>query len=262
VTHTVETRIQILGPVRAWRGTGEVSLGSPQQRAVLVLLAITGGRPVPMGTLVDALWESHPPPSAVNVIQTYLKRLRRLLDPDRPHRRPSALLPTVGDGYALRADADAVDLWRFRAQVTTARQARRAADHLRVTAILSEALRQWQGGAATDVPALAGHPWLRTLASERSTATGWLAEAALASGVAAEALEIVEETAATSPLDEPLHAHLIRLYHAVGRRSDAVRTYHHARCRLRDDIGLDPGPVLSAAYRDLLRHERPTPAVG
>jgi DNA-binding SARP family transcriptional activator len=255
----VVTTIRILGPVRAWRGDQELPLGSPQQRGVLVLLAVAGGRGVSMHTLIGALWRDHPPPSAVNVVQTYLKRLRRSLEPDRPRRGPSTLLPTVGDGYALNPERWSVDLWRFRALMADARRARHSGDQDRVASIVGEALGLWHGSPAHDVPVLVDHPWLRTVLGERNTAVGWCAEAALSTGRAAEVLDIVEDAVATGPLDERLHAYLIRLYHAVGRRSEAVHVYHTAMGRLRDDLGLDPGSVLSAAYQQLLRDELPGP---
>ena len=52
------------------------------------------------------------PRAPVNVVQTYIKRLRRMLEPDRQARSPSMLLPSVPGGYALVGDPDTVDIWR------------------------------------------------------------------------------------------------------------------------------------------------------
>src|SRR5918997_3843870 len=80
----VALRIQVLGPVRAWRDGEPVELGRVGQRAVLGLLALGGGQPLSRAELVDSLWGDTPPPSAANVIQTSVKHLRRLLEPARP----------------------------------------------------------------------------------------------------------------------------------------------------------------------------------
>src|SRR3954469_2680918 len=78
-------RIQVLGAVSAWRDHTPVPLGQAAQRAVLGLLALAGGRPLSRAELVDGVWCGRsPPPTAVNILQTHVKRLRRLLDPDRP----------------------------------------------------------------------------------------------------------------------------------------------------------------------------------
>src|ERR687895_738327 len=91
-------RIQLLGPLRAWREGDELELGGPQQRAVLGLLAAgaAAGSVVSPDELIAALWEAGPPASGHNVIHTYLKRLRRVLEPDRPPHAPSRLLRRIG----------------------------------------------------------------------------------------------------------------------------------------------------------------------
>jgi DNA-binding SARP family transcriptional activator len=118
-------RIQVLGPVRAWLGDAPVELTSAGRRAVLGLLAMAGGQPLGRPELVDALWGDRPPPSAANIIQTHVKHLRRLLEPDRASRSQSTRLPRIGDGYALLVTPDNLDLLRFRrllAEATTAQQ--------------------------------------------------------------------------------------------------------------------------------------------
>lgn len=253
---TPAIRVQVLGPIRAWRGQHEISLGPPQQRCVLALIALAAGRPVPTSSLVDALWAASPPRSAVNVVHTYIKRLRRLLEPGRPTRTACDLLPSIGNGYALRAEPEVVDLWRFQALLQTARQARRAGHDRRVLSALTQALALWHGQPACDLPTGTFHPRLLTVTKEHATAASWLAEAALACGQAPEALPLVEDAGLAQPYDEPLQANLVRLYHASGRRADAVEVFHQARCRLRDAFGFDPGPELTAAYRALLRDEQ------
>jgi DNA-binding SARP family transcriptional activator len=248
-------RIEVLGAVRAWQDGRELPLGPRQQRSVLALLAVAGGQPVPVPEIVEALWEARPPRSAANVVQTYLKRLRRILEPHRPARGPSRLLPAVNGGYALRAGPDVVDLWQFRKLARLAGEARRGGEHGRVVTLLTDALRLWQGPPGGDQ--LSHHHRLRATAEEHGTAVGWFAEAALVTGTAAEALPVVAQSAAGRPFDEPLHAHLIRLYHAAGRRSDAVRVYQGSWQRLRDELGLNPGPELTRAYRELLEDQRP-----
>lgn len=245
-------RISVLGAVRAWRDGGELPLGPPQQRCVLVLLVTAGGVPVPDWALVESVWGARAPASAANMLQTYVMRLRRLLDPDRVARAASARLPRVAGGYALRLPPADVDLWRFRALLTAARAARSAGDPPRVVDLLTHALRLFHGPPAADLPALADEPRLRTVVNEQVTAAGWLAEAAVACNRADDALAPLTELAGVRPLDEALHAHLIRVLHAAGRRSDAVATYWRVCTGLRQRLGLDPGPELADAYRALL----------
>jgi DNA-binding SARP family transcriptional activator/Tfp pilus assembly protein PilF len=254
----VELRVQVLGPVRAWRDGTELDLGTPRQRALLGLLALACGQPVGRDELIDTLWSDQPPPTAINVIQTHVKRLRQIMDPQRPPHRPSVVLPRVGDGYALRLAAEAIDVERFR-QLVTAARVRHHGNEGQAAAVLDEALRLWQGAPFADVPALAAHPKLAALLAERRVALARYGEALIASGAAVDALPALEEAAAAQPLDEAAQARLVRAYHAAGQPARAFETYHKVRKRLADELGVDPGAQLTAAHLALLGAGTPAP---
>jgi tetratricopeptide (TPR) repeat protein len=103
------------------------------------------------------------------------------------------------------------------------------------------------------VPLLAGHPKVTALAEERHAALGRYGELMIALGEVSEALRALEEAAAAQPLDEAGQARLIRAYAAAGRRAKAFATFHDTRRRLADELGVDPGPELSAAHAAVLR---------
>ncbi|OLF15466.1 AfsR/SARP family transcriptional regulator [Actinophytocola xanthii] len=248
-------RIQVLGPLRVWHGDEEVDLGPPARRAVLGLLVLAGGEPVPRSALVDLLWGERPPPSAVNVLQTHVKHLRRLLEPDRPNRARSDLLPHVRGGYALPVDPARADLPRFRGLVAQANAAHRDGDVGRVARLLGEALELWHGPPLVDVPLLADHPTVVSLLAERRVALARYGDAMIELGTAAEVLPALVEAAVEQPLDEPAQARLIRAYHAVGERAKAFQTYQQVRHRLAEELGVDPGPELRAAHGALLRND-------
>jgi DNA-binding SARP family transcriptional activator len=246
-------RIQVLGPVRAWLGDTPVELTSAGRRAVLGLLAMAGGQPLSQAELVDALWGDRPPASAANIIQTHVKHLRRLLEPKRASRSHSAHLPRVGDGYALRVSADNLDLLRFRRLLAEAGTAQQRGDLRDAAELSAAALAQWQGAPLMDVPQLAGHPKVIALAEERHAALGRYGELMIMLGTVSEALPALEEAAAAQPLDEAGQARLIRAYAVAGHRAKAFATFHDARRRLADELGVDPGRALSAAHEAVLR---------
>ena len=253
-----DIRIQALGPVRAWRDEAPLDLGPAAQRAVLGLLALACGLPVTRTELMTGLWlERPPPPSAANVIQTYVKRLRRILEPDRSPRSPSMVLQHVGDGYALNVSASTVDVAQFRTWVGSAVAAQRRGELDHAAELLEEALKLWQGPPLADVPLLADHPKVVALANERLAALARYGEVMVAAGRAAEGLPALEEAAAAQPLNESWHAMLVRAYQAAGRRGQAFATYHAVRRRLADELGVDPGTELSEAYAALLRTTPP-----
>ncbi|TDB85777.1 tetratricopeptide repeat protein [Actinomadura sp. KC216] len=238
-------RIQVLGPMRAWLHDEPLLLGPPAQRAVLGLLVLAGGQPVGLASLIDALWGDQPPASAVNVLQTHVKRLRRLLEPGRaPHSR-SEVLPYLGDSYRLGVPADQIDIMRFR------RLVRHPADGGEV-AVLTEALALWQGRPFADLPLLAEHPRVLSIVAEHRAALGRYGAAMLATGAVDRAISAFEEVVAADPLDEMGQARLVRAYAAAGLRAQAFTTYHAVRRQLADELGVAPGPELTAAYQEIL----------
>ncbi|TDV57801.1 AfsR/SARP family transcriptional regulator [Actinophytocola oryzae] len=251
-------RVQVLGPLRAWHDGGEIDLGPPGRRAVLGLLALAGGEAVTIRDLVDALWADRPPRSALNVLQTHVKHLRRLMEPDRPPRGSSQVLPRLGGGYAVNRDAVDVDLLHVRGLVAEASAVHRDGDTARVTELLGKVLRLWRGRPLADLPFLAKNPTVVALVAERRKLVARYGDAMIASGAAADALPDLTEAAEEQPLDEPAQARLISAYHAVGQRAAAFRLYHEVRDRLVEELGVDPGPELRAAHTALLADDHDT----
>ncbi len=216
---------------------------------MLGLLALSGGRVVPRADLVDALWGERPPPSATNVIQTHVKHLRRLFDPERHRYARSTSIPIVGDGYALRIPADEVDVDRFRDLVSAAGKTGVAEE---AAGLMGEALGLWQGRPFADHPGLTGHAKVVALLGERRNALLAYAETMIGLGRAVDLLPLLAEHAADHPLDEAVQALLVRSYAAAGRRADAFAVYDSARRVLREELAIGPGAELVDAHAALL----------
>ena len=250
----VPVELGVLGPVAAWDGAGApVDLRGPRHRAVLARLVVAHGRVVPVGRLVDDLWDD-PPPGAVGAVRTFVAALRRALEPDRPPREPARLLVTEGPGYALRMAPDAVDAWRFENAVAAAGGAPPRA----VLAGLDRALSWWRG------PAYAGfddEPWARgersRLEQLRLNAVERRAEARLELGQAADAVPELDAHVAAHPWREEGWRLLALSLYRAGRQGDALAVLRRARDLLRDQLGIDPGPRLRRLETDILRQAEP-----
>ncbi|GAA1967891.1 BTAD domain-containing putative transcriptional regulator [Amycolatopsis minnesotensis] len=248
-------RFEVLGPLVAGDGNGTADLKGPRHRAVLARLLVARGRVVPVGLLVDDLWEN-PPDGALGAVQTFVSALRRALEPGRAPRTPARLLVTAAPGYALRAEPGAVDAWRFEALVTaagTSLEERRAGDAL---SEVDQALALWRGPAYAE---FADQAWaraeidrldeLRLLAAERR------AEALLALGRAAEAVPELEARTGTHPWREDGWRLLALALYRAGRQGDALGALRRARHVLAEELGVDPGPALRRVEADILAHE-------
>ncbi|MEO3763267.1 BTAD domain-containing putative transcriptional regulator [Streptomyces sp. B8F3] len=247
----------VLGPVTAWDGDGEgaggpeggaIALKGPRHRAVLARLIVARRRVVPVGLLVEDLW-TDPPADAVGAVRTFVAALRRALEPDRPPRAPARLLITQGPGYALRAEPDAVDAWRFESAVAGARDLPPGA----AAARLDQALGWWRGPAYAE---FANLPWARTersrLAELRLHAVELHAEARLSLGLAAETAADLDAHVAEHPWREDAWRLLARALYRAGRQADALAVLRRARTMLGEQLGVDPGPALRRLEADIL----------
>ncbi|UKY53050.1 AfsR/SARP family transcriptional regulator [Streptomyces inhibens] len=250
----------VLGPVRVWRAGTELTLGRPQERALLALLLVRAGQPVAVSEIVDVLWGRRPPHSAVNVIRRHVGSLRRLLEPGLPTRAAGHWLIRDAGGYRLATDSASLDLLHFRGLREEARQATADRSLARAVELLTEALSVWRGPVASGIPTeVREHAAFGSLDRERLATVQEAADAALRAGIPAAALPELQQAAADNPLDEPLLARLILALAATGRLPEALSTYRTACARLADELGIDPGPELRHAHWAVL-HDAPSTA--
>ncbi|MFE7571023.1 BTAD domain-containing putative transcriptional regulator [Streptomyces sp. NPDC057539] len=241
----------VLGPVTAWDGGGaSIALKGPRHRAVLARLIVARRRVVPVTRLVEDLW-ADPPPGAVGAVRTFVAALRRALEPERPPRAPAGLLVTEGPGYALRAEPDAVDAWRFERTVSAAATLP-PEDAL---ARLEEALGWWRGPAYAE---FADAAWARAersrLTELRLRAVEQRAEARLSLGRVAEAVPDLDAHVAEHPWREDAWRLLALALYRAGRQGDALAVLRRARTLLVEQLGVDPGPGLRRLEADILAH--------
>ena len=245
-------RIEALGALRVRRVGGEVDIGPPQQAQLLGILVARPGRPVEIDRLIDLLWGDAPPSSARNTLHKYVSALRRILEPDLPARAEGSYLRRRGEGYALLADEETLDLLDFRARVASARQ---SGDAPRALDGYIAALELWNGPAGAGIARRAGSASASAFAVIDAEILEVVVEAsALAQrrGASERILPWLRLAAETEPLHEPIHAALILALGAAGNRAEALSVYRDVRDRLADQLGVDPGSGLADAYLTVL----------
>lgn len=227
-----------------------------QQRAMLGLLAVRVGQPVMVAEIVDLLWATAPPASAVNTVHKYVGMLRRAMEPDLGPRAQGRRLVRGGGGYVFDATAEELDLLRFRVLVEQARTLRERGEPGAALARLVSALRLWWGRCAANVDyRLPGRSVFAAMDAEMATVVCAAADLALAVGRPDEVVGLVRRAAGWEPLDESVHARLLLVLAAVGRQAEALAAYAAIRQRLAEELGVDPGGELRAAHQRVLRQD-------
>jgi predicted ATPase/DNA-binding SARP family transcriptional activator len=245
-------RFGVLGPVAAWADDGTpVRVPERKVRLLLADLLVHEGRPVAVERLVEHLWGAQEPGNPLNTLQTKISQLRRTLE--RAGGRD--LVVRQPPGYLLRLEPGALDVHRFRELTARAREAPDAADGV---ALLSDALALWRGPALADVReepfAVAA---AQRLDEERLAAEEERAEARLTLG-GAELGPLVAELGALvarHPLRERLRGLHMRALYRSGRQGEALASFAELRAALVAELGLEPGPEISALQQAILAQD-------
>lgn len=81
-------RFGMLGPLQVLRGAQVLDLGRQRQRVLLARLLVDANRPVSIAGLVDDVWDGRPPHGQSRRCRPMCRGSARVLEPDRPPRRP------------------------------------------------------------------------------------------------------------------------------------------------------------------------------
>jgi DNA-binding SARP family transcriptional activator len=248
---------RVLGPVEVVDEAGvPLDLGSPKQRAVLVLLLVNAPNVVPLDQLIDRLWRDEPPSSATGTLQAYISQLRKILEPGRSPRTPARVLRTREPGYLLDIAPGQLDAHRFLSAMDAAHAALADGRPQEAERLLSPALAAWRGEPYADFAEEEFlRPTLAHLAEARLSALSTLAETRLALGRAGEVVWEAERLLQQVPYREGLWALLIRALYLDGRQADALAAYQRCRTLLKSELGLDPSPELRRLEQAVLRQD-------
>ncbi|MGH3079443.1 MAG: BTAD domain-containing putative transcriptional regulator, partial [Gaiellaceae bacterium] len=239
---------RILGPLEAWDGGREVTLGGPKPRALLALLLLHPNEVVSSDRLIDELWGAESPEDAAGALRVNVSRLRKALPPD--------VLTTRSPGYVVRVEPDTLDLHRFERLVDEGRSLLARGLAADGSERLREALSLWRGPALAD---FAYESFAQTaiarLEEIRLAAVELQIDADLALGRHDELVGELEALIAEHPLRERLQRCLMTALYRSGRQAEALDAYQDARRALVDGLGIEPGAELKELEQAILRHD-------
>jgi DNA-binding SARP family transcriptional activator len=248
------THVRVLGPVEVTGPLGPAVLTGSRQRALVALLAVNAGSVVAQSRLIDALWGSDPPRTAVKTLYSHVTRVRQAL---AAAGLPDALA-TRSPGYVLAVARADIDAWQFEDRVREARQQLATGAVVAAAASLHAGLALWRGDALQDAdPAGWGAAEVSRLYEVRLTAFEDLWDAELRLGRHAAALGELERLLVTHPYRERLVGLLMLALYRSGRHTDALDAYLRLRAHLADQLGVDPGPDLARLHASILRRDVP-----
>ncbi len=240
-------RFNILGPVEGWANGTRLRLGGVIQERVLTTLLLAPGKVLPVSRLVEAAWDGNPPPTAAHQVRKAVADLRRRI-PGGP-----GLLITDGPGYRAAVTDTQTDAAEFAALTRRARRLAGEGEGPAAVEVLRGALALWRGPVLSG----GGGPVIdaasTTLEERRLAAAEQFFDLRLAGGEAAGLVADLRELVAQYPLCEPLRGRLMLALYRCGRQAEALEEYAAVRATLVAELGVDPGPRLTALHGAILR---------
>lgn len=245
-------RYRILGPLEVSRVGHPVSLGGPQQQALLALLLLHANRVVSTDRLIEHLWGDRAPSTARGLLHGCVANLRRALQGDDGARQP---LARRASGYLLEVASGELDRDRFEelARASTALVGDHSVRALKErSALLTEALALWHGPVLDGVAVDACRPEIMRLEESRLVVLEERLEVDLRLGRHTGIVAELQSQVRTHPLREHLWALLMTALARAGRQSDALTAYRHLRDTLVDQLGVEPSATVQELHRQIL----------
>ncbi|MFE6894365.1 BTAD domain-containing putative transcriptional regulator [Streptomyces sp. NPDC057694] len=248
--------IRVLGPLCATVNGGSIVPTAGKPRQVLALLALYPSRVLPVATLMEEIWGTEPPQSAMTTLQTYIMQLRRCLGtamgPDEPKDAKNVLATRHG-GYLLQIPQDSVDVHAYERLVASGQEAFEEGEDEKAAQRFRQALALWQGTALVDVrlgPVLEIE--VMRLEESRLVTVERRIDADLRLGRHAELLAELVDLIARHPQHEGLHAQAMVALYRSGRQAAALEVYRKMWRRLTEDLGVEPSPQLQRLHQAIL----------
>jgi SARP family transcriptional regulator, regulator of embCAB operon len=204
--------------------------------------------------LIDAVWDQSPVSAARTSIHSYVSRLRGLIG--GAGLDANKVLASAPPGYQLTVADAQCDLGRFIPEKNAGVQAAGAGRFDDASNHLRAALAEWRGPVLDDLSDFAFVNTFATALSEvKVVAQTALAESEIACGRAEGVVAGLERLIVDHPFRERLWAQLMTAYYVTDRQSDALDAYRRLKANLAENLGIDPGPTVTALHERILRQE-------
>lgn len=224
-----------------------------QGRRAFAYLVYCHGRPVSRAELAQLVWPEETPQAWRAALSALISRIRTLLAWDNLKAGGVSLIGGFGQ-YQLSLPADTwVDLEAASAAIDEAESELRLGRP------------QAAFGHAGVVYAIANRPFLsgddgewveaqrRTLERQFLRSLDCLSQIWLSTGQPTLAIETAMRAIEVDPYRESSCRFLIRAHIACGNRATAIKTYHHLRRLLAEELGTDPSAETEALFLELLQ---------
>ena len=244
--------VRVLGPIEVWADEQRVALDGPRQVSLLACLAVHANQAASSDQLIEWLWGEDGEGKRKS-LQMAIARLRRALarcDASRVELR------TVGGGYLLGLPAGELDARQFQDQVQLGRRALDAGDAAAASGLLIDALALWRGQPLAEVAFEDfAQPEIRRLEELHWEGLQLRIDADLVLGRHEQVIAELGGLLAEEPARERIAVQLMTALYRCGRQAEALAVFDRTQAFLRTELGLAPGPAVTALQTAILNHD-------
>lgn len=236
---------RILGPVRFWADGKEDALSGTKQRTMFAALLLAGERSLSDERLGRLLWGDRPPSTARAQVHTYASRIRRRLG-------PQVSLVRIRGGYQMSWGDVPCDYTEFKRLSQEGLRALRSQEFEGALKNLTAALSLWRGECLTDATdhlIMVERPQLEEARIETLEAR---LEAELILGQHRHVVSELTGLVSHYPMRERFRALLMTALYRSERQAEAMSLYADGRRILAEELGVEPGLLLSRTYEAIL----------
>lgn len=244
-------RIGVLGPFQVWSDSGQECTPPGQRpRDLLTILVTRRGQAVPPETLLDLLWSEEAVGVTTAAVHTVVARVRRALGAD--------IVQTTPTGYRLSPTV-AIDEAAFVTEGRASQAAVQRGDIAEAIVAARRGLACWRGrpafdGAPDDLVA-ADRARLEEARCTLAEALAGLLVDRAEPGDLEEASDLCAALTAEQPLREAPYGLSMLAAYRRGRQAEALDLYRAVRRVLRDELGVEPTPALTALHAQILTQD-------
>ncbi len=249
--------VKLLGTMEVGQNGRMIDPTATKVRKVFALLAINAGKLVTVPALVEEVWDSAAPRTALQTLQTYIMRLRRYIQDTAPPGSTGAgkaMLATRPGGYVLDIPEDDVDVHRYERLSVAGERALEASEFESAANLFGEALEIWRGPVLVDIhvgPLLAME--VTRLEQHRLGVLESRIDADLRLGRHHRLLGELAELTVRNPLHEKLCEQYMTALYASGMTVRALETFRTLRSTLVGELGIEPSYQVQNVHRAILQ---------
>ena len=255
VSSLFPVRVHCLGKFRVYRNDQLVeNWRNNKAKAILKLLLLNPGKPLPKDIFMEAFWSEYPVKQAANSFRVAVHEVRQKLNAQHVDGQDHEYILTDGSNYSINLDAPIwVDFNEFEIHWRTGRTLEKSGRFSEATAEFKEAERLYQGDFLEED---LYEDWAllkrEALVDIQLGILGKISNFFLKTADYDSCIEFSQKILARDLCREDAYQYIIRCYTNLGFRSRALRWYRLCEDTLRRELDCPVNPETRALGNSLL----------